>query len=64
GGPAVIRSAASVDGLIGYWRRAMLALDIRMLGVSILPLAATYWLRRLVLRLRACFGRHKHYTWD
>lgn len=61
---AAIIFAATVAGLISYWRRAMRALDVHVLGGSILLFAATYWMRRLVLRLRSCFGQHRYYTWD
>ncbi len=53
-----------LTGLVMGWRRALRALDMRMLGASIVPLAATYFVRRLMLRLRARFGRQKRYTWD
>ncbi|MDE6287113.1 MAG: hypothetical protein K2L99_08995, partial [Muribaculaceae bacterium] len=46
------------------WRSAMWALNLRVLGSSIFPLALTYIMRRAVLRLRARFGHHKRYTWD
>lgn len=61
---AVVLLAVLAAGLTVGWRRALRALGMRMLGFSILPLAATYWMRRLMLRARSRFGRQKRYTWD
>ncbi len=56
--------AVLVGTLTVTWRSAMRALDLRVLGASIFPLALTYVFRRALLRLRARMGHHKRYTWD
>ncbi len=53
-----------IAGVTAGWRRLLRALDLRVLGGSIFPLAVGYPARRLLLRLRARFSRQKRYTWD
>lgn len=50
--------------LTATWRSAMRALDMRVPGAVVFPLALTYVWRRMILRLRSRFGHHKRYTWD
>lgn len=56
--------ASLVGGITVGWRRALAALEMRMLGASIYPLALGYPLRRAMLRLRSRFGKQKRYTWN
>lgn len=61
---AMVVMASLFSSLIVCWRRSLKALNAEPLGASIPLLAATYSLRRLLLRLRARFGHQKRYTWD
>lgn len=61
---AAVELAGTAAALTTGWRCVLHRLDMRELGASVMPLAATYWVRRLMLLARARFGRQKRYTWD
>ena len=61
---AAVEFAGTAAALTAGWRCVLRRLDMRELGASVMPLAATYWVRRLMLLARARFGRQKRYTWD